>query len=163
MDENMPTTTVSLSEDAAAALAALIERHRHAPGALLPLLHDVQERFGHVPAAAVAPIASALGLSRAEVHGVISFYHFFRTEPPKAHVVQVCQAEACLACGAADVMAAARDMAAVPPWREAVTLEPVYCLGLCATSPAVMVDGRLHGRVTATRLRVLMQDLGVSA
>jgi formate dehydrogenase subunit gamma len=159
----MPTTNQTLGEDDARALSSLIERHRDTPGGLLPLLHDLQDRLGHVPEAAVEPIAQALGLSRAEVHGVVSFYHFFRTTPPKRHVVQVCQAEACQACGANALMAAARDLAGGGSGQASVTLEPIYCLGLCASSPAVMIDGRLHGRVTPSRLGALMQALGVEA
>lgn len=159
----MPTINEPLSEDEARALSLLIDRHRDTPGGLLPLLHDLQDRLGHVPEAAVAPIAQALGLSRAEVHGVISFYHFFRTTPPKRHVLQVCQAEACQACGANALMAAARDLAGSASGQASVTLEPIYCLGLCASSPAVMIDGRPHGRVTPSRLGALMQTLGVQA
>lgn len=162
-DKTMPTNPQTLSQDHAALLSSLIGRHRNTPGALLPLLHDVQEALGHVPGEAVEPIARALGLSRAEVHGVITFYHFFRSTPPKPHVVQVCQAEACQACGANALMAAARDLAGGGSGQASVTLEPIYCLGLCASSPAVMIDGRPHGRVTPSRLGALMQTLGVQA
>lgn len=159
----MPTTTQTLSGDDARVLTALIERHRDTPGGLLPLLHDVQEAVGHVPDAAIEPIAKALGRSRAEVHGVVSFYHFFRRQPPGRHVLQVCQAEACQACGANALMATARELAESAGGETAVTLEPIYCLGLCASSPAVMLDGRVHGRVTPSRLGVLMAQLGAAS
>lgn len=154
------TSPQPLSTAQAARLAALIDTHRHTPGALLPLLHAVQEALGHVPAAAVPVIAVALGLSRAEVHGVITYYHFFRSQPPGRRVVQVCRAEACQACGAEDLLALAGALLGCPSHSTradgAVTLEPVYCLGLCASSPAVQIDDRLHGRVTPQKLQRLV-------
>ncbi|MCH7343947.1 formate dehydrogenase subunit gamma [Pelomonas sp. CA6] len=144
-------------------LEALIETHRHQPGALLPLLHAIQDELGHIPDAAVAPIAEALQLSRAEVHGVITYYHFFRREPAGRHVLQVCRAESCQACGAEALLAqAGRALeCGVGQTRAdgAVTLEPVYCLGLCSLSPALMLDGRLHARVTPERLDGLLEAL----
>ncbi|WP_198969635.1 formate dehydrogenase subunit gamma [Xylophilus sp. ASV27] len=140
------------SPDALDVVAALIARHRGSPGALMPLLHAVQDALGHVPAAAVPLMAQALNLSRAEVHGVIRHYPHFREAPAGRHVVQVCRAESCQALGADALMAHAAQVlhCAEHATREdgAVTLEPVYCLGLCASSPAVMVDGRLHARMT---------------
>lgn len=144
-------------------LATLIERHRARPGALLPLLHDVQDTLGHVPAEAVPAIARALNLSRAEVHGVISYYHHFRSAPPGRHVVQVCRAESCQACGAEALWHAAQAALGCPGGGTradgAVTLEPVYCLGLCALSPALQVDDRLHARMTPDRLAHLVAPL----
>ena len=141
----------------------LIAQHRERPGALLPLLHAVQEALGHVPAAAVPAIAAALGLSRAEVHGVITYYHFFRSEPAGKHVVQVCRAEACQACGADDLLAQAERILGCKAHETradgAVTLEPVYCLGLCASSPAVQINDRLHGRVSPQKLQRLVAAL----
>lgn len=149
-----------------AVVATLIEQHRHQPGGLLPLLHAVQDALGHVPAESVPAIAQALGLSRAEVHGVLSYYHFFRSQPPGRHVVQVCQAEACKACGADALMAKAEALLGCERHTTradgAVTLEPVYCLGLCASSPAVQVDARLVARATPDKLRQLMHTLGVT-
>ena len=148
-------------------LAALLEAHRGQPGALLPLLHAVQERFGHVPPQAVPEIAQTLNLSRAEVHGVISYYHHFRQAPPGRHVVQVCRAEACQACGAEELLAHAERVLGCASGTTradgAVTLEPVYCLGLCASSPAVQVDDRLHARVTPAQLDALAAAAGVAA
>ena len=148
-------------------LAALLEAHRGQPGALLPLLHAVEERFGHVPPQAVPEIAQTLNLSRAEVHGVISYYHHFRQAPPGRHVVQVCRAEACQACGAEELLAHAERVLGCASGTTradgAVTLEPVYCLGLCASSPAVQVDDRLHARVTPAQLDALAAAAGVAA
>lgn len=145
------------------AVSALIEQHRHTPGALLPLLHAVQDALGHVPPEVVPPIAAALNLSRAEVHGVISYYHHFRSAPPGRHVVQVCRAEACQACGSDALMAQAEQIlgCAAHTTRAdgAVTLEPVYCLGLCAQSPAVQINERVHARMTPERLRRLVNTL----
>lgn len=133
------------------------------PGALLPALHAVQDALGHVPDAAVPVLAQALNLSRAEVHGVLTYYHFFRRTPPGRTVVQVCSAEACLACGAADLLTQAQAHLGCAPHATradgAVTLEPVYCLGLCAASPAVQIDQTLHARVTPQRLAGLLADV----
>ncbi len=121
--------------------------------ALLPVLHHLQDALGFVPPPLVPEIASALNLSRAEVHGVITYYHHFRSAPAGRHVVQICQAEACRANGAVAVMAhaSARLACAAGQTRAdgAVTLEPTYCLGLCATGPAALVDDRLCARVSA--------------
>jgi len=120
--------------------------------ALLPLLHQIQDALGFVPPALVPEIAEALNLSRAEVHGVVTYYHHYRSAPPGRHVVQICQAEACRANGAVALMAHAADRLGCHPHETradgAVTLEPVYCLGLCASGPAAMVDDQLRGRVT---------------
>lgn len=132
------------------------------PGPLIEVLHAIQAQLGYVPAAAVPLIASELNLSRAEVHGVVSFYHFFRSAPPGAHTVSVCRAESCQAVGGEALAEHARQRLGVdfhettPDGR--FSLEPVYCLGNCACSPAVMIDGRLHGRVTPERFDVLLAD-----
>ena len=134
-------------------LAEILDAHRGMEGPLLPILHAVQAEWGHVPDAAIPRIAQALNLGRAEVHGVVSFYHDFRKAPAGRHVVRLCAAEACQAQGGRALAAevAARRGAALhettPDGR--VTVEPVYCLGLCACGPAAMVDGRLIGRATA--------------
>jgi formate dehydrogenase subunit gamma len=121
--------------------------------ALLPILHHVQDALGFVPPALVPEIARELGLSRAEVHGVLTYYHHFRAAPPGRHVVQICQAEACRANGAEALLAHAGARLACAPGTTradgAVTLEPVYCLGLCATVPSALVDDRLCARVSA--------------
>lgn len=132
-------------------------------GVLLPLLHAIQERLGHVPPTAVPMLAEHLNLSRAEVHGVISYYHFFRSTPPGRHLVQVCRAEACQSRGADALLAHAEQVLGCAAHETradgAVTLEPVYCLGLCASSPAVQIDDQVHARVTPQRFDQLMAKL----
>jgi formate dehydrogenase subunit gamma len=128
----------------------------------LPILHALQRTFGHIPEAAVTMVAQALNLSRAEVHGVVTFYHDFRREPPGRHVLPLCRAEACQAAGANALAADAQAKLAVPTGGTApdgsVTLERVYCLGLCATAPSGMLDGRVVGRLTADRLAALLDE-----
>ena len=152
------------------AIETLIETHRGMPGGLMPLLHAVQDTLGHVPDAVVPRIAQALNLSRAEVHGVITFYHHFRREPAGRTVVQVCRAEACQSCGADELLAHAQGALACSSHHTsadgAFTLEPVFCLGLCASSPAIKVAGRLHARVTPEkfdRIVATAQAAGASA
>ena len=144
---------------------AAIERHRGRPGTLLPLLHAIQDAIGHVPAAAVPLVAEALNLSRAEVHGVVTYYRHFRSEPSGRHVVQICRAEACQACGANALIEGAERVlgCSLHDTRAdgAVTLEPVSCLGLCASSPALMVDGTPHARVTAATLARIAAQLEI--
>lgn len=125
-------------------------------GATLPILHALQDTFGFIHARAIEMVADALNLSRAEVHGVVSFYHDFRREPPGRHVVKLCRAEACQAVGA-DALAAQARAALGVAWGGTtadgrVTLEPVFCLGLCACAPAAMIDGKLLGRLDADAL-----------
>lgn len=135
------------------AVDAAIAAHAQQPGALLPILHEVQARLGWIPAGAIAPIARALVLTRADVHGVVSFYHDFRTSPPPTHVLKLCRAEACQSMGGRALEAHAREVLA---GNGDIALEPVYCLGNCGLSPAVMLDGALQGRVTAQRLDALL-------
>lgn len=130
------------------------------PGALLPILHAVQDEIGHVPPGAVPVIAGALNLSRAEVHGVISFYHFFRGTPPGERTLFVCRAEACQSMGARELERHIREKLDVD-FHETTSdgrfsLEPVYCLGNCACSPAIMIDETVHGRVTPDRFDELI-------
>jgi len=135
--------------------------HAAQPGPLLLVLHAVQQRLGYIPPAAVPVIASTLNLSRAEIHGVITFYHYFRQHPPGRHVVQLCQAEACKSMRGEQLTAHARlrlDIDFHQTTRDgAFSLEPVYCLGNCACAPSVMIDGELHGRVTADRFDALIE------
>ena len=131
-------------------IAEILEAHRGLEGPLLPILHAIQEAFGYVPDSAIPQIAKELTLSKAEVHGVISFYHDFRAKPAGRHVLKLCRAEACQTMGA-DAVADRIKRALGIDWHETtadgrVTLEPVFCLGLCACGPAAMVDGRLVGR-----------------
>ncbi len=137
------------------AVERALARHAGRPGPLLPVLHDVQDTLGHIPAQAVERIARALNLSRAEVHGVITFYHHFRAEPAGRHVVRVCQAEACQSMGAATLTAhAERALGCTLHGTTAdgaLTLEPTYCLGLCAMAPAASVDDDVHARLTPAK------------
>jgi formate dehydrogenase subunit gamma len=142
--------------------AGIIAAHRGRPGALLPILHDLQARFGHIPAPAEPLIAQALNITRAEVHGVITFYHDFRREPPGRHVLKLCRAEACQACGG-DALAAQAEQKLGVKFGETsvdgrVTLEPVYCLGLCSVSPSAMIDGRIVARLDEKKLDVLLAE-----
>jgi formate dehydrogenase subunit gamma len=136
------------------------------PGGLLSILHAIQDELGHVPPDAVPTIARALNLSRAEVHGVVSFYHHFRVEPPGRHVLQMCRAEACQSMGADRLADQARARLGIDFHQTTadanLTLEPVYCLGHCACSPAVVLDGEPHGRMTAERLEALIASVGVT-
>ena len=145
----------------------VLAERAHLDGALMPVLHGVQEALGHIPPGAVSVIAEALNLSRAEVHGVVTYYHFFRHEPAGRHVIQVCRAESCKACGADELLAEAEALLQCKSHATradgAVTLEPVYCLGLCALSPAVMSDDRPLGRMTSQKLAALASDLGLAA
>jgi len=139
----------------------LVER-RHMAGALLPVLHGIQDALGYVPPEAVPQIADGLNLSRAEVHGVISFYHHFRDTPPGRHTVYLCRAESCQAMHGRALEAHAKNALGIDFHQTnadgAVTLEPIYCLGNCALSPAVMVDGNVHGRMTSQRLDALIAE-----
>jgi formate dehydrogenase subunit gamma len=142
--------------------ARRIEELRYLPGAALPILHALQAEFGYIDRAAVPLVADALNLSRAEVHGVVSFYHDFREAPPGAHVLKLCRAEACQSMGAEHIADAARERLQIH-WSETtpdgrVTLEPVFCLGLCACAPAAMLDGRVFGRVDRARLASLIDE-----
>jgi formate dehydrogenase subunit gamma len=140
----------------------IIRQHAERPGATLPILHALQEEFGHVPEEAVPLVAQALNLSRAEVHGVVTFYHDFRRTPPGRHVLKLCRAEACQAMGSDALAARAEHRLGVklgettPDGR--VTVEPIFCLGLCACAPSAMLDGEVIGRLDATRLDVLLTE-----
>jgi formate dehydrogenase subunit gamma len=132
------------------------------PGPLIEVLHAVQAALGHVPPDAVPIVAEALNLSRAEVHGVVTFYHFFRETPPGKHTVQICRAEACQSMGADALVAHAKKRLGVD-FHETTpdgvfSLEPVFCLGNCACSPAAMIDGRLYGRVSPDRFDELVAE-----
>ena len=133
------------------------------PGALMLVLHAVNERVGFIPPEAVPAIARALNLSRAEVHGVISFYRDFRTEPPGRKIIRVCRAESCQAMGAAALGAHIRARLGIDFGQTSgngdFTLEPVYCLGNCACSPAIVVGEDLHGRVTPERFDEILSAM----
>jgi formate dehydrogenase subunit gamma len=152
-----------MTQDLAPAVGEILSRHLGREGALLPILHDIQAEFGYVPEAVQPQIAKALNLSKAEVHGVVSFYHDFRDHKAGAHVVKLCRAEACQAVGADRVAAHARAALGVD-WHGTtadgqVTLEPVFCLGLCACGPAAIVDGKLIGRVDEARFDAVVAGM----
>lgn len=136
---------------------------RTMPGGLLPILRAIQDEVGYIPPEAVPVIADGLNLSRAEVHGVISFYHDFRSEPAGRHVVHVCRAESCQSLGAEALLAHACERLGVGVHGTsadgAVTLEPIYCLGNCALSPAIMVDRQIYGRVSRERMGTILEAL----
>jgi formate dehydrogenase subunit gamma len=154
------------AEESAAVLRALGD-WRGKPGNLLPVLHAVQDALGFVPPDAVGLIAKDLNLSRADVHGVVTFYHYFRTERGGRHVVHLCRAEACQALGAASLESHVKRSLGVDfhgtTADGAVTLEPVYCLGNCALGPSLMIDEDLKGRVSAQRFDELMAPLRAEA
>jgi len=141
----------------------LIEQFKTLPGGLLPLLHAVKHAVGYVPDSAVEPISKALNLSRAEVHGVISFYHDFNTDPVGYHTVQICRAEACQSMGSRDIEAHAKQSLGIDYGETTsdglVTLEPVYCLGNCACSPSIRVNDDIHARIDPPRFDELMAEL----
>lgn len=143
-------------------LAALISEHQHMPGALMPLLHAIQDNIGYVPESSYSQIGKALSLSVAEVHGVVTFYHHFRTHKPGRHVMQICRAESCQSMGSEALEAHAKKCLNVDYHQttsdDAITLEAVYCLGNCALSPAVMLDEEVYGRVSAEDLDALIAE-----
>jgi formate dehydrogenase subunit gamma len=141
---------------------SIIAEFNKVEGPLLPILHAMQETFGHVPQEAVPLIAEALNLSRAEVHGVVTFYHDFRSNPAGRHVLKLCRAEACQSCGCDDLIAHAQSRLGVKLGDTSadgrITIEAVYCLGLCSTAPSAMFDGKLVGRLDRKKLdRVLAE------
>lgn len=158
---------VSQDDPRIAQVREIVARHALQRGGLLPALHEVQDTLGYVPPEVVGEIALGFNLSRAEVHGVITYYHHFRSAPAGRHVLEVCRAEACQAMGADTLWQHACDGLGLPEAGGtrpdgAMTLQPVYCLGLCAQSPAAMLDGRPHARLSPERLdRVIGACMGV--
>ena len=142
--------------------AEIIAEHATLEGATLVILHALQEAFGYVPEPAIPMVAQALSLSRAEVHGVFTFYHDFRKQPAGRHVLKLCRAEACQAAGGDALAARAEARLGVSLGNttadERVTLEPIYCLGLCATAPSAMLDGRVVGRLDGRQLDALLAE-----
>jgi formate dehydrogenase subunit gamma len=157
----------SLSATERTAVLDACARLKELPGALMPIFHAVQEALGFVPKDAVPLIAKELNLSLADVHGVVSFYHYFRRERPGRHVVHLCRAEACQALGAVQLEAHAKKTLGVEfhgtTADGAISLEPVYCLGNCALGPSMMIDDRLQGRVSAKRFDALMAQARTAA
>lgn len=154
---------MSISDQDQRTISDLIDSYQYKQGALLPLLHALQAQLGFIPGSSVPLIASALNLSRAEVHGVISFYHFFRDKPAGKHSLQICRAESCQAMGGRELEAHAKAQLGVDYHQTSadgnVTLLPVYCLGNCACSPAVRVGDDIYGLMNVEKLDELMDDL----
>lgn len=142
--------------------AEIIAEHARLEGATLVILHALQEAFGYVPEPAIPMVAHALNLSRAEIHGVFTFYHDFRHQPAGHHVLKLCRAEACQAAGGDALAARAEAKLGVALGNttadDRVTLEPIYCLGLCATAPSAMLDGRVVGRLNEAHLDALVAE-----
>jgi formate dehydrogenase subunit gamma len=138
--------------------ALIIASHLNKPGALLPILHEIQETFGFIPSESVPQIAESLNLSRAEVHGVITFYHDFSQTPPARNRISFCRAEACQSVGGEELVAHAisRFSESRPGEFE---IRPVYCLGLCAAAPAILINQDLHARVTPEKFDKLIFDI----
>ncbi len=147
--------------DFSSRLSEIIAAHRHVEGPLLPILHAVQTEWGHIPEPAIPAIANALNLGRAEVHGVVTFYHDFRHTPAGATVIKVCAAEACQAQGGRDLVQATLRAFGLKDYGTTldgkVTVEAVYCLGLCACGPAAIVGDRLVGRASVEGIKEAAQ------
>lgn len=148
--------------DMASKIDAHIAKNQHMPGALLPILHAIQDDIGWVPEACYLPISKALALSIAEVHGVVTFYHHFHTHPVGKHVLQICRAESCQAMGSEKLEANVKAALGIDYHETtqdgAVTLLPVYCLGNCACSPAVMLGDDVYGRMTADKVADIVAE-----
>ena len=143
----------AISTPSVAVVNDIVTRNLHLEGPLLPILHDLQDHFGYVPPEAETPIVDALNISRAELHGVLSFYHDFRTKPQDNTVIHLCQAEACRAVGA-------KTLADQAQLVEGVEIKPIYCLGLCANGPSAMVGSKLVANLDETKLDQLIKEAG---
>lgn len=161
-----PVPTSGTEEWSPQLIRDIITSHQSRPGAMLPILHGIQDRVGYIPEAAVPIIAEAMRQTRAEVHGIISFYHHFRTRPTGTHVLHVCRAEACQAMGGRELESHIKSSLGIDYHQTSrdneVTLEPVYCLGNCACAPSVQVGERVHGRMTTAKFDRLLSGLTTS-
>jgi formate dehydrogenase subunit gamma len=165
MSNSETHTNETLSETTLRLVTAIVDMLRDKRGALLPILHAIQEELGYIPEAAVPIVADRLNLTRAEVHGVVSFYHDFRSKKTGRRIVKVCQAESCQALGSAGLTAAAKQILDID-FEEttddgAFTLRKAFCLGNCARSPSVMIDAEIHGRVTPDALETILEGARV--
>ncbi len=155
----MSSSAVALKE----IVESAIESHRGKIGALLPVLHSIQDKLGHIPHESISMLASAMSLSRAEIHGVMSFYHDFRGEPAGENILHLCRAEACQAMGSRELEHHAKERLGIDYGETTpdglFTLEPVYCLGNCACSPSLRVNDELHARVTAEKFDDLIAQM----
>lgn len=145
----------------------VIESLKNIPGALLPILHGIQNELGYIPNETVPEIAKALNLSRAEVHGVISFYHYFRDTPPGKHTIHLCRAESCQAMDSKTLEDHVKAKLGIDYHETtkdgAFSLEPVYCLGLCACSPSMQIDEEVYGKVSAESFDEAIKNMGATA
>lgn len=141
---------------------AIVGRLKGLEGPLLPILHEIQAEFGYVPQECLPVIANELNLSRAEVHGVVTFYHDYRNHPAGRHVLKLCRAEACQSMGGDDLAERVKALLGIDFHETtldgAVTLEPVYCLGLCSCAPSAMLDGAVHGRLDIDGVKDLIAE-----
>lgn len=149
--------------DYEAVVSGALEKHANTEGGLLPILHEIQDALGYIPSGAVDRIGKTINRSRAEVHGVISFYHHFRTHKPGKHIIQVCRSEACQAMGAVDVIDNLKneleiDFHETTPDGK-ITLEPIYCLGHCACAPAIMVNGVPKAKMSSEQMLGIVDEL----
>jgi formate dehydrogenase subunit gamma len=153
------------STEIASRTAEIVHGMEGLEGPLLPILHGIQEEFGHVPQEALPVIAEALNISRAEVYGVVSFYHDYRSHPAGRHVLKLCRAESCQSMGSDAIATRLKQLLGIGFHETtkdgSVTLEPVYCLGLCACSPAAMLDGNVIGRLDAAKLDEIVAEVRV--
>ena len=158
--------TNTISTDTHAKIQGLIAQHKGLPGALLPLLHAIQDEFGYVPEESYLSISKALALSVAEVHGVVTFYHHFRSHPAGKHILQICRAESCQAMGSEKLEASIKAKLGIDYHQTtldgAITLEPIYCLGNCACSPGVMMDDEVDGRMDSQKVAELISEARAS-
>ncbi|MEX0606245.1 MAG: formate dehydrogenase subunit gamma [Marinobacter sp.] len=169
-EQNKRTAQASVSPGYEEWTPALVQQEidalKYKPGAMLPVLHAIQDRFGYIPEAAVPIIAEAMSQTRAEVHGIISFYHHFRSHPVGTHVVQVCRAEACQAMGGRNLEAHVKQRLGVDFHQtskdQEFTVEPVYCLGNCACAPSIRIGDEIVGRVTPEKFDRLVDQLTTS-
>ena len=155
------------AKDKQRVVAGAIKSNSHLQGALLPILHQIQNKIGHIPSEHVADISVALNLSRAEVHGVISFYHSFTATALGRHTIEICRAESCQAVGSRDIEQAVKNKLAIDYDQTSkdgeFTLQAVYCLGNCACSPSIKIDTEIFGRVSPDSVISLIDDLKLSA
>lgn len=156
-------TSQPASTEIASRTTAVINDLKGLEGPLLPILHGIQEEFGYVPGESLPVIADALNLSRAEVHGVVTFYHDYRNHPAGRHVLKLCRAEACQSTGGDAIAAKLQQLLGIGFHETtkdgAVTLEPVYCLGLCACAPSAMLDGEVIGRLDAEKIEEIAAEV----
>ncbi|NRA52675.1 MAG: formate dehydrogenase subunit gamma [Gammaproteobacteria bacterium] len=158
---------MSISNEDRQQIIAIIKQNQTLPGAMLPILHGIQDKIGYLPEVAINQIATALNLSRAEVHGVISFYHHFRTSKPGVHIIEVCRGESCQAMGSRALEQQVKQKLGIDYHQttkdQRYSLEPVYCLGNCACSPAIRIGDDIHGEVDGEKFLTIVDSLSTYA